>query len=513
VLCGILPTLKKSHLGLDYMTPNPRYEQLNRTMVELRGGEFYTMIKGVDELQTSHDNVMLEACNTSFQLHFQVGPGEFVELYNLAQLVTAPVLAAAVNSPVLLQHRLWQETRVALFQQSLDTRSDTHTQRGSRQRVSFGDHWVEKSILEIYREDIARFRALVAVDPGESPLAMLARGEIPPLKALCLHNGTIYRWNRPCYGVKDNRAHLRIENRVLPAGPTITDQFANATFFHGLMCALGEEYGDVTRVMSFDDAKANFLAAARYGLQARFRWVGGESLPAEALILDRLLPLARQGLKGRGLDHEDVDHYLDVLETRVRSGRTGAQWAIDSLVGMQGRGRSSERYRALTAAMVAEQENGRCVHDWALATLDEEVVDPDSYRTIGQIMTTDVFTVQPEDVVDLAASVMEWEHIRHVPVEDQSGKLVGLVSHRSILRMLARGKDSSNGAAAVREIMHPDPITVRPETSTIEAIEVMRRNRVGCLPVVQNNHLVGIVTERDFIDASAHLLDRWLRGK
>ena len=513
VLCGILPTLGKQHLSIDYMTPNPRYLQLNDTMCQLRGGEFKTMIKGVDELQTTHDNVMLEACNTSFQVHFQVGPDEFAPLYNLAQAVTAPVLAAGVNSPVLLQHRLWKETRVALFQQSLDTRSAAITGRGGRQRVSFGDKWVERSVMEIFREDIARFRALIAVDTGESPLAMLERGEIPALKALCLHNGTVYRWNRPCYGVKDNVAHLRIENRVLPAGPSVVDEMANAAVFFGLMCALDREYGDVTRVMKFDDAKANFLAAARYGLDARFEWVGGKAVTADQLILDHLLPLAREGLTDRGLDAADVDRYTGVLEERVKSHRTGAQWALDSLEEMGSSGSTVERYRALTAAMVARQKTGAPVHEWELGSLSEAQEDRSSYSTVDQVMSTDLFTVQPEDIIDLAASLMEWEHLRYVPVEDNEGRLVGLVTHRALLRMLAKGDEPTKAPVAVREIMKSAPVTIAPEAPSVEAIELMREHQVGCLPVVKDGKLVGIVTEHDFIKLATGLLDRWLRGR
>jgi len=511
VLCGILPTLGKAHLGLDHMTPNPRYHQLNDTMVRLRGGDFQTLIKGVDELQTSHDNVMLEACNTSFQIHFQVGAKSFPRLYNLAQAVTAPVLAAGVNSPVLLQHRLWHETRVALFQQSLDLRSETGVQRGSRQRVSFGDNWVKHSVLEIFREDIARFRALISVETGESPLETLERGEVPKLTALCLHNGTIYRWNRPCYGVKDGVAHLRIENRVLPAGPSVLDEIANAAFFFGLMCSLDQEYGDVTEVMEFDDAKGNFLAAARYGLHARFRWLHGKPAAADELIITHLLPLARSGLADRGLDAGDIDRFLGVIEERVRQDRTGSQWVFDSLAGMGDRGSSDERYRVLTAAMVDHQIGGRPVHEWEPAQLVIEQTDRESYRTVGQFMTTDLFTVHPEDIVDLAASLMEWEHVRHVPVEDVEGRLVGLVSHRVLLRMLARGARGEVKPVAVREIMRADAVTVTPQTTTVEAIDLMRKHQVGCLPVVQEGKLVGIVTEHDFVKVAAGLLDRWLR--
>ncbi len=509
LLTGILPTLEKRHLGLDSMTPIPRYYQLNQIMRGLRGGEFRTYIKGLDEFQSKHDNVMLEACNTSFQLHFQVGPGEFAMLYNVAQLATAPVLAAAVNSPVLLRHRLWHETRVALFQQSVDTRSETHAQRGGRVRVNFGDHWIEESILEIFREDVARYRVLIATDLEESPLAKLARGEAPELKALRLHNGTIYRWNRPCYGVVNGQAHLRIEARALPAGPSVLDEVANAAFFFGLMCALSDEYGDPKDKMPFDDAKANFMAAARYGLHARLHWFGGRTVGAEELIERELLPLARRGLESRGLDAADIARYLGVIEQRVKSGRTGAQWMLDSLESIDARGRPDERYRALASCTLAHQWTGKPVHEWPLAEVESSQNARDSYRTVGQYMSTDLFTVHPEDLVDLAASVMDWEHLRHVPVEDHEGHLVGLITHRQLLRQVSQGQ--AGRPVAVREIMKPEPITVTPETTTMAALDLMRTNKLGCLPVVQDGKLVGLVSESDFIDVSARLLDEWLR--
>ncbi|HED65233.1 MAG TPA: CBS domain-containing protein [Planctomycetes bacterium] len=508
VLTGILPTLEKTDLTLESMTPMPRYYQLNQVMRDLRGGEFRTYIKGLDELQTTHDNVMLEACNTSFQIHFQVAPEEFATLYNIAQVVMAPVLAAAVNSPVLLQHRLWHETRVALFQQSVDTRSELHAQRGGRVRVSFGDDWVHKSVIEIFREDIARFRALIASDIEESPLAKLERGEIPELKALRLHNGTIYRWNRPCYGVANGRPHLRIENRVLPAGPSILDEVANAAFYFGLMCGVSEEYGDVRTSMAFSDAKENFTAAARYGLRARLRWFGGESYGAETLILDHLLPLAEKGLNDRGLRSDDVERYLGVIRERVGKGRTGSQWMLDSLESMRD-ARSDEAYRALTATMTEEQEAGAPVHEWPLARVAGTEDIRDSYRTVSQVMTRDLFTVHPEDLLDLAASVMDWEHLRHVPVEDQEGRLVGLVTYRTLLRIF--GRRERRETVAVSDVMRRNPNTIRPEASVSEAIRTMRENKLGCLPVVEDGRLVGIVTESDFMEVAARLLEEWLQ--
>jgi len=508
LLVGILPTLEQSHLGLEAMTPLPRYRELNDLLTDMAGGSFRTLISGLDELQLTHDNVLLEACATSFQVHFQVAPEEFAPLYNLAQVLAAPVLAASVNSALLFRHRLWHETRIALFEQSLDTRSEALKARGSRQRVSFGDRWVRESVLEIFREDVARFRILLTGGPHEAPLEMLDRGEIPSLHALCLHNGTVYRWTRPCYGVVDGRPHLRIELRSLPAGPTVLDEVANAAFYFGLMASLSTDPGDVTAVMAFDDAKANFLAAARNGLGAKFRWFGGEVIDARTLILARLLPLAREGLDAVGIPTTERDRYLSVVEERVRAGRTGAQWALESLTALGGLNSRDAQCRTLTGTMLARQKTGRPVYEWPLAAETEMTDWREHCRTVGQIMTTDLFTVHPEDLVDVAASLMQWEHIRHVPVEDGKGHLVGFLTHRMLLKHLARRQaGSATHPVAVREIMHATPVTVTPETTCVEALELLRRHRVSGLPVVRGDRLVGIVTERDFLAITLRALD------
>jgi CBS domain-containing protein/gamma-glutamyl:cysteine ligase YbdK (ATP-grasp superfamily) len=514
LLAGILPTLQMSDLTLDNITPNPRYYELNRTLTSLRGGEFSIHIKGLDELNTTHDNVMMESCNTSFQLHLQVDPKDFVPLYNMAQAVTAPVLAAAVNSPLLFGHRLWQETRLALFQHSTDARSRSLQARSCPPRVGFGESWLKASVLELFREQIARFRVIFIKEPDEDAMAVLAAGGVPRLSALRLHNGTVWPWNRACYGVADGRAHLRIENRALPSGPTVLDEMANATFFTGLMSALPQEYGEIAKLMTFDDAKANFFAAARHGLQAQLTWIKGENVPASDLILNHLLPLARQGLKESAIDSEDVDRYLGTIEERVRSGQTGAQWMLRSLVPAAGAGGTRDmRHRRLAAAILARQQTNEPVHRWPVVETGNGYQDwRRSYQTVGQFMSTDLFTVRPDDLVDLAASVMDWKHVRHVPVEDDDGKLVGLVSHRNLLRLLAHGAHERRGeSVSVRSIMTADPVTVAPDTPTLEAVEVMRRHNCGCLPVVLDDHLVGIVTAYDFLAVSAKLFEDQLK--
>jgi CBS domain-containing protein len=509
LLTGILPTLRQSDLTLENQTPSPRYDELNRAISRLRGGDFSVHIKGLDELQVTHDNVMFEACCTSFQVHLQVGPEEFTRLYNLAQMITAPLLAVAANSPLLLGHRLWHETRIALFQHSVDERSSARQRRDHPPRVSFGQGWLTGSVLDLFREDIARFRVVLTKQIEEDALDVLAKGGLPKLDALRLHNGTVWRWNRPCYGVHEGRAHLRIENRVMPSGPSIPDEIANAAFFFGLMAALADEYGDVTALMPFDDAKDNFFAAGRHGLKAQFTWVGGRDCPASTLVLEHLLPLAREGLRRAGV--EGGDHYLDIIEERVGREQNGALWALHSLAAMGTRGAREQRHRALAAATLKQQQGGTPVHRWALAEVADTGGWVQSYQSVGQFMSTDLFTLRPDDLVDLAASVMDWRHVRHVPVEDDECRLVGLISHRDLLKLVAQGA-RRDAPTLVRDIMKTTLVTVTPDTPTLEAIELMRRERVGCLPVVEQGRLVGLVTEHDFLVLWAGLLEEKLRA-
>jgi CBS domain-containing protein/gamma-glutamylcysteine synthetase len=512
VLTGILPTIRKSDLDLDNMTPLDRYKALNDAMNRLRGGAYELRIKGLDELLLKHDSVMLESCNASFQFHFQVGADEFANLDNIAQAVAGPVIAAATNSPLLFGRQLWRETRIALFMQAVDTRSSSHHLRDRSPRVTFGTRWVDRSVVELFREDVARFRTLVGGELDEDPFAVLAAGRAPELKALRLHNSTVYRWNRACYGITGGKPHLRIENRVLPSGPTVIDEVANAAFWFGLISALSSTYEDITEVMAFDDAAVSFHAAARYGLRAELNWLGGETMPAHELILKRLLPLAREGLESRQIRGADVERYLDVIEHRVRTRRTGSDWLVTSLADMKGKGTPGERLNALTAATVARQKSNVPAADWERARLDEAGGWKHNFLKIEQFMTTDLFTVTEDEPMDLVASLMEWERIRHVPVEDHQNRLVGLISYRSLLRLLAKGGVGTEGAhTAVSEIMHRTPLTVSPETSTLDAIELMRRHRVGCLPVVKDGRLVGIVSERDFMNVAAELMEEKLR--
>lgn len=506
LLSGILPTLQLSDLTLDNLTPAPRYDQLNREVIRSRGGPLSIYIKGLDELHVTHDNIMMESCNTSFQIHYQTTADDFVSDYNLAQAITGPVLAVAVNSPLLFGRRLWNETRVALFQHSTDARSRPQLARSHPARVSFGDHWLEHSVIALFHDQISRFRPIMIAQPDEDPFLVLARGETPKLSALCMHNGTVWRWNRACYGVQNGIAHLRIENRALPAGPTIVDEIANAAFFAGLMLALPQEYGDVAKRMTFDDAKANFFRAARHGMDAQFNWLDGQSYSASTVILDHLLPLARAGLKKAQIATDDID-YLDIIKERVQTRQTGARWIMRSFAAMSEVPKEL-RLRRLATTMLTCQKNDRPVHLWPIAKAAETDAWEQGYQKIGQFMSTDLFTVRPDDLIDLAASLMDWRHIRHIPVEDEDGRLVGLISHRRLLHLVSRGLRHEN--VTVRDVMVPNPTTVSPATPTLEAIQIMRDQRIGCLPVVEADQLVGIVTSYDFLEASARLFKEHL---
>ncbi|MGH8034703.1 MAG: hypothetical protein ACREO9_05710, partial [Lysobacterales bacterium] len=411
-LVGILPSLRLENLGLDSMVPLPRYRALNDAMRALRGEEFKLAINGIDQLSIKHDNVMLEACNTSFQVHFQVGAEEFARLYNIAQVITAPLLAAAVNSPILLGRRLWHETRIAVFENSVDTRSTVHQARGQHPRVHFGDGWINESVTEIFKDDIARNRIILTTETDEDPLGMVEQGLAPSLNALKLHNGTVYRWNRPCYGVKDNVAHLRIENRVIPSGPTVLDEMANAAFFFGMMAGMAKHYPDIRTRLRFEDVKTNFLAAAREGLRAQMNWFDDSYLPAQQLIEKELLPVAREGLQDLHINAGDVDRLLGVIEERVRLRRTGSRWALESLENMQENGTADQRMRCLVSSIVEQQSGGRPISQWTLAEYREAQDWRESYRYVSQLMTTDLFTVRPDDLVDFAATLMEWRHVR-----------------------------------------------------------------------------------------------------
>ena len=511
ILTGILPTLSKSDLSLDNITPRARYYALNEAMHHAGGGAFRLRIRGTDELMIEHDSVMLESCNTSFQVHLQVSAEEFAHYYNVAQAVTGPVLAACVNSPLLFGRRLWHETRIALFQQSLDTRGTDLHMREMSPRVHFGGSWLESSVVELFQEDVANFRVLLATQVDEDPLQVLDDGGVPKLQALQLHNGTVYRWNRPCYGISKGKPHLRIECRVLPAGPTTLDEMANTVFWIGAVLGAAKEFPDLVERMDFDDAKSNFLAASRLGLGAGQAWLDGENGPADRLILETLLPLARRGLSEYPVSPGEINLYLGVIEERVKAGVTGSSWALRSLRKLKKAGTRGEKLAAIVSATVRQQGEGIPISQWEPAQLHEAGGWKHHYVSVEQYMTTALTTVNQDELVELVAYLMDLRQIRHVLIEDNDHRLVGIVSYRSILRLMAQGRTQAEAESMpVSEVMERHPVTVTPETTTLEAIRQMRSHKVSALPVVKNGQLVGLVSEIDFMPMAYHLLEERL---
>ncbi len=510
VLTGILPTLRKSDLELEHLTPKPRYFALMQALKNLRGSDYEVRLEGIDELSLRHDSPLLEACNTSFQVHLQVSPKDFVPYYNNALAIAGPTMAMAANSPLLFGKRLWHETRIMLFQQSIDTRTASTNMRYRPPRVTFGNDWLRKSILEIYREDIARFRVIMTAEQDEDAFEMLNKGETPKLRALQVHNSTVYRWNRPCYGISPNgKPHLRIENRILPAGPTVVDEIANTAFWLGLMEGAARNYGDVTRKMSFDDARDNFVKGARTGIDSKFTWFNNQKITAQELILKELLPLAKEGLVANRIAETDIARYLDVVENRTRELATGARWLLRSYSSFIQETTTDEAIVAVTSAMYENQWENRPVHTWELPKLSDLKEYEPSSQLVEEFMSTDFITVRREDVLEFVTDLMDWRGLRYLPVEDEHGKLVGLLTSKLLMRQLSNKlADKAQEATTVEEIMVKNVITIAPDQTVLQAINCMSEHDIGCLPVVKEGELLGLITEKNFVNLSKRLIQR-----
>lgn len=510
-LTGILPTLRKYDLEMHNLTPVPRYFALMESIRNLRGNHFELRLEGIDELHINHQSPLLEAVNTSFQIHLQVTPETFVPMYNIAQVLAAPVMAIAANSPMVFGKRLWHESRIAMFQQAIDTRSSRNHLRENSPRVHFGNDWLKKSILEIYKEDITRFRVLLAGDEKEDSIALLKKGKVPKLRALQVHNSTVYRWNRPCYGISSNgKPHLRIENRVIPAGPTVLDATANAALWLGAMVGMYEKYPDITKELSFADAADNFKKAAKFGIDSTFNWIGDEKMGACDLVAKEIIPLAEAGLKKMGIDKKDINRYLGVIDQRAKKHLNGARWQLRTYTELLKSVGKDEALGVLTAAIVKNQEQEIPVHKWKMPKLtDLENYNPSDLK-VEELMTTDVFTVQKDDLIELVMDMMHWNKVRYMPVEDAEGHLVGLISAQTLLKHASR-QMGMNGQVltTVEDIMVKNPTSIHPENSIVDAMKIMQEKKVGCLPVTsEDGALIGILTEMDFVRLSSRLIQR-----
>ena len=368
MMIGILPTVMPETFDGDWMADNPRYTALNDTMLTARGENLQLDIRGPrgEHLQTTFDSLAPESACTSVQLHLQVRPKSFASFWNASQVLAGPQLAMGANSPFFLGHDLWAETRIEVFKQATDTRPIELKNQGVRPRVYFGEGWIT-SIFDLFEENVRYFPALLPEISDEDPQAVLDAGGVPQLRELLLHNGTIYRWNRPVYDTAGGEPHLRVENRVLPAGPTIADTVANAAFYYGSLFALASDERPVWTRMGFSTAAENFRNGARQGIDAELFWPGQGVIPASELVLRHLLPLSHEGLATIGVRTEIADRLLGIIEGRCLSGHNGAEWQRAVVRRLEGRGLS--RIAALgemTAGYASRMHSNEPVHTWGL---------------------------------------------------------------------------------------------------------------------------------------------------
>ena len=364
-MIGIMPTFSERDVALCAFSDNPRYRALNEQIIQARGENLAVAIDGVEHLAVETSSIIFEAAGTSVQFHLQVSPESFPLVWNAAQALAGIQLALGANSPFFLGRELWRETRGILFEQATDTRSEELVAQGVRPRVFFGEGWIS-SAVELFHENVRFFNGLLPLCTDEDPVDELKRGAIPHLTELRLHNGTIWRWNRPVYDVQRGRPQLRLENRVLPAGPTVADMLANAAFFYGTLRALIEQERPVWRRMTFSAARENFYAGARHGIEARQFWPGMGTVSATDLVLRRMLPLAYDGLDLWKIEPADRDRFLGIIEQRCVERRNGASWqaaAFHYFSDMRGLDRTWA-LTEMTRRYVDHMRTGEPVHTW-----------------------------------------------------------------------------------------------------------------------------------------------------
>ncbi len=367
-MIGVLPTLGQEHLTADSISHNPRYALINEQIFAARGEDLHIAIDGPERLSTYADTIAPEAACTSVQWHLQVSPQAYADNWNAAQSIAGIQLAIGANSPFLFGKELWRETRIALFEQATDTRPEELKAQGVRPRVWFGERWIT-SIFDQFEENVRYFPALLPITEEEDPVEVLDRGDAPTLAELRLHNGTIYRWNRPVYDIFRGRPHLRVENRVLPAGPTVVDILANGAFYYGLVRVLAEEDRPIWTRMSFQAAEDNFHQGAKHGINARIYWPGVGEVPATELVLRRLLPLAHEGLTRWGVDSAISDRLLGIIEQRCLTHVNGAEWQTRTVHTIDSASEPLDRRDALREMLrryVGHMHSNEPVHTWPL---------------------------------------------------------------------------------------------------------------------------------------------------
>jgi hypothetical protein len=369
-LIGILPTLALADLGPGVLTDVPRYRALDSGLRRLRQGPYRIRIMGEDPLDLAREDITLEGANSSFQVHLRIDPADFTRTYNAVQLATAPVLAVSGNSPTFLGHRLWEETRIAAFKQSVDDRQSQGPRRGLA-RTALGTGWLRGGPLEMFTESVRLHRPILPVHGDPRPPAAGGPGrQAPPLDELRLHHGTVWRWNRAVYDPASG-GHLRIEMRALPAGPTVIDMLANAAFLIGLSLWLAGQDQQWTYALPFERADHGFYRAAQHGLSARLSWPAGHRgririRPAAELVAE-LVPAARQGLAEAGVAAAEADPLLAVISARAATGQTGAAWQRAALAAAERRHPRDRALAVMFGQYLRYAETGLPVHTWPIA--------------------------------------------------------------------------------------------------------------------------------------------------
>tara|TARA_B100000579_G_scaffold214240_1_gene175177 strand:- start:7386 stop:10157 length:2772 start_codon:yes stop_codon:yes gene_type:complete len=493
ILTGILPTVRKYDLRFQNITNNPRYFDLCNAISQSRGEKYKIRISGIDELIFQHDSPLIEGCNTGFQFHLQIDPKIFHKMYNFAQLIAAPVLATSVNSPMLFGKRLWNETRIAVFQQATDTRIIGNYHLESLPRVTFGNGWIKKSLIEIFKEDITRYKILLKSLQNKTKRD---NKKLPKLNALTLHNSTVYRWNRPCYGIYKKKPSIRIENRMLPAGPTIVDQVANSTFWLGLLIFYkNSDIDELDKIMKFDDARINFYSAAQQGIDATFRWFNGKRIEARKLILNELIPKAAIGLSAININPKDIDKYLNIIKERTRTRKNGSRWIIDSYDQLTTKFSKQNALTTITSEIINYQKNNQPVHTWDIPK-NSIVINNPSKLLIEECMERDISSIYENDTLDLAYTINTWTKKNYMVVVNKKGELTGILDESVFNnKILINKKDQ----IVIKNIMNKKVVTLNPDTSIENALAIMENKDTNTLPVTEDKLFIGMIEKKNLI--------------
>ena len=482
IMTGILPTVRKYDLRFENITNNKRYFDLCNAINTIRGDYYKLRIRGLDELVFQHDSPLVEGCNTGYQFHLQIGPKDFKKMYNISQLIAAPVLAISTNSPMLFGKRLWNETRIAVFQQSTDTRIIGNYHPETLPRVTFGNEWIDKSIIEIFKEDIIRYKILL-----KQLTQSKENNKIPKMKALSLHNSTVYRWNRPCYGIYKGKPSLRIEARMFPAGPTIIDQVANSSFWLGLMNFFKYNLSeDISELMDFKDARSNFYASAQQGIDSTFKWVNGTRIGARKLILNELIPKAAIGLARLNIDAEHIDKYLNIIKERTISRQTGSRWITDSFDELSKKASIQNSLSSITSEIIELQAADIPVHKWPISK-ETVVINNPSNLLAEECMDRYIYSVYENEPINLALKINEWKKHDYIVVVNRQGKITGDITEKELK------KAKKQKLSLVKDIMNKNVIYIQPDTKISKALKIINENNLKMLPVCENKLFIGML--------------------